>query len=61
MKTVDLKKIIPTAPEVLREALIVLGGVLVAAWVLSKFPALQQFVASNSVTVKDGNGNTLWG
>jgi hypothetical protein len=44
-----------------REALIVLGGVLIAAWVLSKFPALQQFVASNSVTVKDGNGNTLWG
>lgn len=58
---VDLKKIIPTGPEVVREALIVLGGVLIAAWVLSKFPALQQFVASNSVTVKDGNGNTLWG
>jgi hypothetical protein len=58
---VDFKKIIPTGPEVLREALIVLGGVLIAAWVLSKFPALQQFVASNSVTVKDGNGNTLWG
>ncbi len=58
---VNLKKIIPTGPEVLREALIVLGGVLIAAWVLSKFPALQQFVASNSVTVKDGNGNTLWG
>jgi len=57
----NLKKIIPTGPEVLREALIVLGGVLIAAWVLSKFPALQQFVASNSVTVKDGNGNTLWG
>jgi hypothetical protein len=58
---VNLKKIIPTGPEVVREALIVLGGVLIAAWVLSKFPALQQFVASNSVTVKDGNGNTLWG
>jgi len=57
----NLKKIIPTGPEVLREALIVLGGVIIAAWVLSKFPALQQFVASNSVTVKDGNGNTLWG
>lgn len=57
----NLTKIIPTGPEVLREALIVLGGVLIAAWVLSKFPALQQFVASNSVTVKDGNGNTLWG
>jgi hypothetical protein len=57
----NLKKIIPTGPEVLREALIVLGVVLIAAWVLSKFPALQQFVASNSVTVKDGNGNTLWG
>jgi len=56
----DFKKIIPTGPEVLREAVIVLGGVIIAAWVLSKFPKLQQFVASNSVTVKDGNGNTLW-
>lgn len=55
-----VKAIIPTGPEVLREAVIVLGGVLIAAYVLSRFPKLQAFVASNSVTVKDGNGNTMW-
>lgn len=56
----DIKKIIPGPEAVLREGLIVLGGVLIAAYILSKFPALQTFVQSNSVTVKDGNGNNLW-
>lgn len=49
----DLKKIIPTAPEIMREALIVLGGVLIAAFVLSRCPALKKFVTSNSVTVAE--------
>ncbi len=56
----NLKKIIPSAPEIGREALIVLGGVLIAAWILSKFPALQKFVSDNSVTVKDSNGKSLF-
>jgi len=55
-----LEKIIPEPTAILREGLIVLGGVLIAAWVLSKFPSLQQFVASNSVTVKNSDGATLW-
>jgi hypothetical protein len=57
---VDVKKIIPAPEAVLREGLIVLGGLLIAAYILSKFPALQQFVTSNSVTVKDPNGNVLY-
>ncbi|SFV17883.1 hypothetical protein [Pseudoduganella namucuonensis] len=56
----DIKKIIPTGPEVLREALIVLGGILIAAWVLSQFPALRKFVTDSSITVKDTNGNSLY-
>jgi len=55
-----LDKIIPEPTAVLREAIIVLGGVLIAAWVLSKFPALQSFVASNSVTVKKDDGTILY-
>jgi hypothetical protein len=55
-----IKKIIPSPFEVGREALIVLGGVLIAAYVLSKFPALQTFVTANSVTVKNSDGKTLW-
>ncbi len=55
-----LDKVIPEPTAVVREAIIVLGGVLIAAWVLSKFPALQSFVASNSVTVKNDQGAVLF-
>jgi hypothetical protein len=55
-----LDKIIPEPTAILREGIIVLGGLLLAAWVLSKFPALQQFVVSNSLTVKNGDGNVLY-
>jgi hypothetical protein len=57
---VKLDKIIPDPSAILREGIIVLGGVLLAAWVLSKFPALQSFVASNSVTVKKDDGTILY-
>lgn len=56
----NLQKIIPTGPEVAREALIVLGGVLIAALILSRFPALQKFVSNNSLTVKAPDGNILY-
>jgi hypothetical protein len=57
---VKLDKIIPEPTAIAREAIIVLGGVLIAAWILSKFPALQSFVAANSITVKSDQGSTLW-
>lgn len=56
----NLSKIIPTGPEVAREALIVLSGVLIAALILSRFPALQKFVSQNSLTVKADDGSTLF-
>lgn len=56
----NLSKIIPTGPEVAREAIVVLAGVLIAAFILSRFPGLQKFVNDNSVTVKDGSGNVLY-
>lgn len=48
-----IKQIVPTVPEILREALIVIGGVLVASWVLSNFPALKSYVTANSVTLSE--------
>jgi hypothetical protein len=48
-----IKQIVPTIPEVLREALIVVGGVLIASWVLSNFPALKSYVTANSVTLPE--------
>jgi hypothetical protein len=60
MKTPNLKKIIPPPTSVLREGLIVLGGVLLAAWVISRFPKLKAFVSGASITVNDGNGNNYY-
>jgi len=60
MKLDFLKKVIPSPLEVAREGLIVLGGLLLAAYVISKFPAVQKFVAANSLTVNDGDGKVLF-
>lgn len=56
----NLKKIIPSAPEIGREALIVLGGVLIAAFIISRFPSLKKFVTENSLTVNDTKGNNIY-
>lgn len=55
-----IASLIPTGPQVAREALIVLGGVLIAAFVISRFPSLQKFVSDNSVTVKTDTGTVIW-
>jgi preprotein translocase subunit SecE len=54
------KKIIPTGPEVLREALIVLGGVIIASLVISRVPWLKELVTGASITVNDKQGNNIW-
>lgn len=56
----NLKTIIPTGPQVAREALTVLAGVLIAAFILSRFPALQKFVTDNSLTVKRDDGQIMF-
>jgi hypothetical protein len=43
-------RIIPTAPEILREALIVLAGAAIAALVVSQVPALRAWLSANSAT-----------
>lgn len=55
----NLKPFIPTAPEVSREIIIVLVGVIGAAFILSRFPNLKKFVTENSVTLNDQNGNNI--
>lgn len=37
-------KIIPSAPEVARETLIVLGGAIAAAFLIGQFPALRDWI-----------------
>lgn len=40
--------IIPSTPEFFREALIVIGGAVIAAIVLSQIPALKAFIQKNT-------------
>ncbi len=57
---VKLSKIIPSGPEVARETIVVLCGLLLAAYIISKFPRVQKFVAANSLTVKNEDGKVLF-
>ncbi|MCE3602376.1 hypothetical protein LXA47_01950 [Massilia sp. P8910] len=54
------KSIFPTGVQVVREGLIVLGGVLLAAFVLSRFPGLRDWVTAQSIVVKDSKNNVLY-
>lgn len=56
----DIKQIIPSPTSVIREGIIVLGGLLIAAFVLSRFPKVKAFVTGNSITVNDQNGDNLF-
>lgn len=56
----DIKKVIPAWHLVAREGLIVLGGIALAAFVISRFPRFQKFVQDNSITLKDSSGNIIF-
>jgi uncharacterized protein (UPF0333 family) len=47
-----LKNYLPSLPQLSKETLAVLGATLLAAWVISRFPAVSKFVSDNSVTVR---------
>ncbi|WP_175048166.1 hypothetical protein [Duganella vulcania] len=53
-------KIIPKVPELAHSALVTLGGVLIAAYILSRFPAVRDFVAGQSIRVADSSNKTLY-
>jgi hypothetical protein len=55
-----IKQIIPSPVHVVREGIIVLGGLIIAAAIISRFPKLQEFITGNSITVKDTSGRTLF-
>jgi hypothetical protein len=56
----NLAKIIPSVPEVGREAVTVLAGLLIAAFILSRFPKIAAFVSGQSITIKNSNGNSIF-
>lgn len=48
MADMDIKKFLPSAPQVSREAIAVLAATLIASWVISKVPAWARLVRENS-------------
>lgn len=60
MNLQTLKKIIPGPVVMTREVIIVLVGVLGAALIISRFPALKKLVTESSITVKDDKGEVLY-
>ena len=57
----NIKTYLPSVPQVSREAITVLAGVLIAAYIISRFPKLKTFVEGNSLTVQDPNKNVYFG
>lgn len=55
-----LAKSIPGPSDLIRETIIVLVGVVAAAYIISRFPALKKFVGDASITVNDKQGNNLY-
>jgi len=43
-----MKGVIPTVPEVLREAIIVMAGALLAALILSRLPTVRDYIKANT-------------
>jgi hypothetical protein len=52
--------LIPTVPQVTKEGLQILGGLLLAAFILSRFPKLRDWAAGQSISVKDSNNKILY-
>jgi hypothetical protein len=56
----SISEFIPSGKVVVRETIVVLASILIAAWVISRFPKVKAFVKANSVTVNDQTGNTIF-
>ena len=50
MRGMDIKKFLPTLPQISREMVAILVATLGAAWVISKVPAWSRLVRENSLT-----------
>lgn len=43
-----MTKVLPSAPEVLRESLVLIGGAILAALILSQLPELRRWISNNT-------------
>lgn len=52
-----MKAALPSAPEVLRESLVLIGGAILAALILSQLPALRRWISDNTRGTGAGDCN----
>ena len=50
---------IPTPQKLAQETIVALASVVIAAWIISRFPTVKAFVKANSLTVNDQTGNPI--
>lgn len=49
---------IPSAPQIVSEALAVIGGIIIAGLVIRYVPALRRWVEDSSISVKVGSNES---
>lgn len=50
---------LPSLPQTVRETLAILVATIGAAYIISRFPAVREFVNANAVVIRDSNGETI--
>jgi hypothetical protein len=55
----NLKPYLPTMPQLSRETIAIMIGTIGAAWLISRFPSVREFVNQHSVVIRDTDGETL--
>lgn len=56
----NVKAYIPDHKELVKDTLLMLGSIIIAAYIISKFPGIKNLVESNSLTVKNQDGKVLY-
>ena len=51
-----MKAVLPSAPEVLRESLVLIGGAILAALILSQLPELRRWISNNTRGTGEAGG-----
>lgn len=52
-----MKNVLPSAPEVLRESLVLIGGAILAALILQQLPELRRWISDNARGTAAGGCN----
>ena len=55
-----MSKYLPPTSDVIKDGILALTSIVIAAFIISRVPAIRKFILSNSLTVNDTQGNVLY-